>query len=82
MATIPQTPNIGPGIDPRRDDPWESETENLERHLVGEISRLQREYQAAIKPYVDELIKIRSLSTRTRVMIDPAYVPFMPPPTC
>lgn len=40
------------------------ENDYEETYLREQIARLQREYHAAIKPYVDQLVYIESLRTR------------------
>lgn len=62
--------------------PSESHYEELERNILEIIARMERDYRAAIKPYVAELVKIRSMSTRSLVMLNEEYVQRMRDPTC
>ena len=38
-----------------------------ERYLHEHIDSLRRQYEAAIKPYLDELVRIKSYATVVRV---------------
>ena len=43
--------------------------DECERFLVGEIDRIQEQYQRAIKPYVDRLVQLRSLRPMPPIII-------------
>lgn len=47
------------------DDP----TEKYRRHLYEALNQLRREYEAAAKPIINELVKIENLHTRPQLVI-------------
>jgi hypothetical protein len=45
-----------------------------EKYFHEMLALLQRDYERAAKPYVDQLVKIHSLKPRTSFIFDPKFI--------
>lgn len=46
-----------------------NELDEAERHIIQVIKMMQEDYMRQVKPYVDELVKIRSLRIHSQVFV-------------